>query len=94
MPQPSLLAAWAALARPWFAGAGTRPAATGYAAGCCALALASTLVSVRISYAQRRFSTALAEKDPGARLVGADTAAAARSSGAAHHLLQLQQVAG
>jgi hypothetical protein len=61
-----LVSQWAGLARPFFAGAGSARAAALYAGGCCALALASTLLSVRISYAQRRFSTGLAEKKPGA----------------------------
>ncbi|GBF95863.1 hypothetical protein Rsub_08454 [Raphidocelis subcapitata] len=56
-----MLGDWARLARPWFSGSARAPL---YAAACFGVALASTLVSVRISYAQRRFSTALAGKDP------------------------------
>ncbi|KIZ02648.1 hypothetical protein MNEG_5317, partial [Monoraphidium neglectum] len=61
-PAFQLIAAWWRIARPWFLGR-NRWAAAGYMAVCYALALCSTLVSVRISYAQRRFSTALAGKD-------------------------------
>ena len=62
-----LLHAWTQIARPWFTGGRSKWTALGYTGSCYALALVSTLVSVRISYAQRRFSTALADKDPGAR---------------------------
>ncbi|KAI8468733.1 MAG: hypothetical protein J3K34DRAFT_522735 [Monoraphidium minutum] len=63
-PSPrGLTGEWLRLARPWFLGPSSRLAAAGYAAGCLCLALASTLLSVRISYAQRRFSTALADKN-------------------------------
>lgn len=54
---------WWRVARQWFTGASSRRSARSYAALCTALAAATTMLSVRISYAQRRFSTALAERN-------------------------------
>ncbi len=62
-----VLPSWWAVARLWFYSA-ERWKARAFMGSVLALAYLNTWLSVKISYAQRNFSTALSEKRPGAPL--------------------------